>query len=287
MNLARAMQPLVYLLAPVLIYQGKGLRRRIPRLPEAADPTGIAAGGNARVWLAVLGDSTAAGVGAKCHQDALAGMLAAAVAVQAGREVSWRAVARGGTTSRTARDLVPGLVDGDWRPDVVVALIGVNDLKNLRSLRDWDQDVPALLAAIGETTGGVLVIVSGMAPVSRFPRVAAADARRDGPAGQGDGPHAAPRGRRWSRAGEPADDRQRLLCRGRVPSIQPGIPCAGRRTRRTAARAVGTLRGRPASRRRAGRAQPAAGLPGLRVLIPQAAAQRRLRSRPWSASGAG
>jgi hypothetical protein len=52
---------------------------------------------------------------------------------------------------------------------VVVVLIGVNDLKNLRSLRDWHQDVPALLAAIGETTGEVLVIVSGMAPVSRFP----------------------------------------------------------------------------------------------------------------------
>jgi lysophospholipase L1-like esterase len=64
---------------------------------------------------------------------------------------------------------VPGLVDGDWRPDVVVVLVGVNDLKNLRSLRAWDQDVLALLAAISETTGGVPLIVSGMAPVSRFP----------------------------------------------------------------------------------------------------------------------
>jgi len=36
----------------------------------------------------------------------------------------------------------------------------VNGLKNLRSLGDWDQDVPALLAAIGETAGEVLVIVS-------------------------------------------------------------------------------------------------------------------------------
>jgi lysophospholipase L1-like esterase len=169
MDLARVMQPLAYLLAPVLIYQGKGLRHRIPRLPEAADPAGIAAGGNPPVRLAVLGDSTAAGVGAKRHQDALVGMLAAAVAAQAGREVSWRAVARGGATSRTARDLVPGLVDGDWRPDVVVVLVGVNDLKNLRPLRDWDHDIAALLTAIGETTGGVPVIVSGMAPVSRFP----------------------------------------------------------------------------------------------------------------------
>jgi lysophospholipase L1-like esterase len=169
MDLARAMQPLAYLLAPVLVYQGTALRRRIPRLPEAADPAGIAVGRSPSIRLAVLGDSTAAGVGAKRHEDALAGMLAAAVAARTEREVSWRAVARSGVTSRTAQDLVPGLVDGDWRPDVVVVAVGVNDLKNLRPLRDWDHDIAALLAAIYDRAGGATVIVCGMAPVNRFP----------------------------------------------------------------------------------------------------------------------
>jgi lysophospholipase L1-like esterase len=169
MDLARALQPLMYLLAPVLIYQGRGLRQRIPRLPEATGPAGTVAGTGPPIRLAVFGDSTAAGVGAKRHQDALAGLLGAAVSGTTGREVSWRAVARSGATSRTARDLVPGLVAGAWRPDVVVVLIGVNDLKNLRRLRDWDHDVPALLAAIAETTSGAPVVVSGMAPVRLFP----------------------------------------------------------------------------------------------------------------------
>lgn len=169
MDLARAVQPLAWLLAPVLLYQGKGLRRRIPRLPEAADPAGIVPGASRQIRLAVFGDSTAAGVGTLRHRDALAGLLAAAVAQQTGREVSWRAVARSGATSRTARDLVPRLVCGEWRPDVVVVLVGVNDLKNLRPLRDWDHDVGALLAAIDEMTGEARVVVSGMAPVSRFP----------------------------------------------------------------------------------------------------------------------
>ena len=168
MDLARALQPLMYVLAPVLIYQGRGLRSRIPRLPAATDPAGTVAGTGPPIRLAVFGDSTAAGVGAKRHQDALAGQLAAAVSAATGREVSWRAVARSGATSRTARDLVPGLVAGGWRPGVVVVLIGVNDLKNLRRLRDWDRDVPALLAAIREATGAA-VVVCGMAPVSRFP----------------------------------------------------------------------------------------------------------------------
>lgn len=169
MDLARALQPLAYLLAPVLIYQGLGLRRRIPRLPEAADPAGTAAGDRPSLRLAVLGDSTAAGVGASTHEEALAGQLAAALAAQTGRAVSWRAVARSGATSETARELVPGLVAGDWRPDLVVVCVGVNDLKNLRSLRAWDRDVAALLAAIEDTTPESAVMVCGMAPVSRFP----------------------------------------------------------------------------------------------------------------------
>jgi lysophospholipase L1-like esterase len=126
-------------------------------------------GASPQIRLAVFGDSTAAGVGPEHHRDALAGQLAGALARRPGRQVSWRAVARSGATSRTARDLVPGLVAGGWRPDMVVVLVGFNDLKNLRPLRDWDPDVGALLAAIGEVTGRDRVIVSGMAPVSRFP----------------------------------------------------------------------------------------------------------------------
>jgi lysophospholipase L1-like esterase len=91
------------------------------------------------------------------------------VAAKVGRAVSWRAVARSGATSQTTVDLVPDLIDGDWEPDVVVLCVGVNDLKGLRPLRDWDRDVAALLTAIDQTTGGVPVIVCGMAPVSRFP----------------------------------------------------------------------------------------------------------------------
>jgi len=169
MSIARAMQPFAYLLAPILAVQGRRLSRRIPRLPEAGGTAGTTAGASPPVRLAVFGDSTAAGVGAKDHRHALAGLLGAAVGNATGRETSWRAVARSGATARSALGLVPDLVDGDWTPDVVVLLIGVNDLKDLRPLRAWDRDVPALVAAIRERTGGVPLIVSEMAPVSRFP----------------------------------------------------------------------------------------------------------------------
>ncbi|HLM69468.1 MAG TPA: hypothetical protein VK358_18145, partial [Longimicrobium sp.] len=48
------------LLAPVLVLQGKRVRRTTPRLPEAAGPrTGAVAGRGAPVRLLVLGESTA------------------------------------------------------------------------------------------------------------------------------------------------------------------------------------------------------------------------------------
>jgi hypothetical protein len=110
MDLARALQPAALLLAPVLLWQGLRLHRRIPRLGEAAGPAGIADGGAPSVRLAVLGDSTAAGVGTSSHQQALAGALGAAIAVRTGRAVSWRAVARSGATSQGCGRCGPGTV---------------------------------------------------------------------------------------------------------------------------------------------------------------------------------
>ncbi|HTX83068.1 MAG TPA: hypothetical protein VME44_12845 [Streptosporangiaceae bacterium] len=162
--------------------------------------------------------------------------------------MSWPAVARSGAASRTARDLVarPG------RPRLAArrgrVRSRVNDLKNLRSLRDWDQDVAALLAAIDARTSGVPVIVSGMAPGEPVPCAAPADARRDGPAmdhtlrrAAGDG-HV-PVNPQMIGSGFFAAD-------GFQPSSQ-GIPRVGGRTRRTDRLGSGALAGchTPAARR--------------------------------------
>ena len=50
--------------APVLIAQGRRLRRDTPRLPDAAHPWQGTLDGPEPLQLLVLGDSTAAGVGA-------------------------------------------------------------------------------------------------------------------------------------------------------------------------------------------------------------------------------
>ena len=81
------------------------------------------------IRLAVLGDSSAAGLGAECA-DALPGVaVARGLAEESGRPVRLSTFAVSGSTSRHLAGQVE-LAVAD-RPDVVVALIGANDVTNL------------------------------------------------------------------------------------------------------------------------------------------------------------
>jgi hypothetical protein len=62
-------------LAPILLCQGKYVRRVTPKLPEADGPRFGEAGVGKPLRLLVLGDSAAAGVGVNTQQEALAGHL--------------------------------------------------------------------------------------------------------------------------------------------------------------------------------------------------------------------
>jgi HAD superfamily phosphoserine phosphatase-like hydrolase len=146
----------------------------LPRLPEADGPDrGEVPGADPPLRLAILGDSSAAGVGAPTHGEALAGRFATELARLTGRGVWWRVLARTGATVRdVARGLVPRLTDPtqSWAPDAVVVVAGVNDLTRLRPGPAWRRDVAGLVAAIRLRLGGrPTVLLAGLPPIHRFP----------------------------------------------------------------------------------------------------------------------
>jgi lysophospholipase L1-like esterase len=160
-----------YLTAPVLLVQGRRVRATTPRLPEAGGPTAGSVPGTGRTLrVAVVGESTAAGVGARSHSEALPGFLAAEVAARTGAPVAWSVDGRTGyTADAVRRNLLAGLAARP-RPDAVVVAIGVNDLLGARTLARFERDVTALVSAIRAAAGaGVPVVVSGMPPLGRFP----------------------------------------------------------------------------------------------------------------------
>lgn len=167
--LLRVASALTLALAPVVFLQGRRVRRSVPRLPEAPEPhEGVARGEGAPLHLVILGESTAAGVGARSHARGLAGWTATGLAAQTGRPVHWRAVGRSGASARTTTaELVPRLAGG--RADVVVVALGVNDVLQLRRSAAWAADVAALVEAVRAAVGPVPVLLCGVPPVGRFP----------------------------------------------------------------------------------------------------------------------
>ena len=87
--------------APVVLAQGRAVRRSTPLLPEANGPATVHVGaGDAPVRLLVLGDSTVAGIGVATHVEGLTGGLARELAGRVDRPVAATAIGRGGATTR-------------------------------------------------------------------------------------------------------------------------------------------------------------------------------------------
>ena len=152
-------------LAPLLLAQALLIRRRMPRLPEAAGPRrGRVGEGPGRLGLLIVGDSSAAGVGVASQDDALAGCLSRALALRLGWAVHWQLCARSGITSAQA----PGLLLGADAADVAVVVTGVNDVV--------DQVRPAaalaargqLVQALAQRAGVRQVVMTPMPPMHRF-----------------------------------------------------------------------------------------------------------------------
>ncbi|WP_433477053.1 SGNH/GDSL hydrolase family protein [Spirillospora sp. CA-142024] len=160
-------------LAPVLVVQAWRTVRRTPRLdPAAGDEQGFVAGADPgkgpAFRIVVIGESTAVGVGARRHTEALPGFLAVALRERLRRGVAWSV---SGENGATARRITTGLVPpaNGSAPDLVVVTVGINDLIRRRSLHRWTTDVAELVGVLRERYAGAKVLVAGMPPVHLFP----------------------------------------------------------------------------------------------------------------------
>ncbi len=156
--------------APVLLWQGRRVRRDTPKLPEAEGPRDGVVGADRPgrpLRLLIVGDSSAAGVGASVQDEALAGRLVGRLAPRLARPLAWRLVARTGTTTREALALIDaGPAD---RFDVAVVALGVNDVTALRPVPRWLADVERVHARLHARHRVRRVLWSGLPPMHRFP----------------------------------------------------------------------------------------------------------------------
>lgn len=121
-------------LGPLLYAQARKLKQTALELPEPVGPReGVAGSGQLKLRLLVAGDSSAAGVGARTQNEALALPLARLVAQPLGGRVRWQLVAQTGLTSEgVLHQLMHGHVH---EADVAVIVCGVNDITKEQGLQ--------------------------------------------------------------------------------------------------------------------------------------------------------
>jgi lysophospholipase L1-like esterase len=155
------------LLSPVLLPQGRRVRRAIPSLPDAALPWEGVIAGDDPIGILVLGDSTAAGVGAETQDEALPGNLARALSAEWERGVAWRAIGENGAT---ARDIVRRFLDSASAEiyDIIFLSIGANDALTLRSRRGFRRDFGVILRRLRARNPKALILVSNLPAFSEF-----------------------------------------------------------------------------------------------------------------------
>lgn len=157
-------------LGPVLLPQAVWVRRTAQRLPEPSGPReGVAGRGQRKLSLLVVGDSSAAGVGAAHQSQALAMPLANALAQRLDGAVAWQLIAQTGVNTAQARALVA--LSPLPPADVVVTALGVNDVSSQVPADEFVSQTAGLWADLRQRSGARWAALSGLPPMHRLTAV--------------------------------------------------------------------------------------------------------------------
>lgn len=160
--------------APILLMQGRKVRQRTLRLPEAKGVRiGLETVPSCRqhppLRLLVLGDSSAAGVGVDQQKQALAQPIACHLARLTGRNIHWQLWAQSGLDSVSALDKL----QNEWQAqiqaaDVVLVVLGVNDVSAQRRPTVFSQHYAALLQTLAQATGAKCLLANALPPMQKM-----------------------------------------------------------------------------------------------------------------------
>lgn len=154
---------------PFLFWQGKRVRKRVGRLPDASGANvGTFAGGAETLRLLAIGESTVAGVGAKNHEEALAGQLARFLSLETGKSVRWHALGESGITAReTLQRIIPHLPDA--RMNFIVVALGGNDAFKVSSPARWRRDMTELVETLQRKYPQSVILLANTPMIRDFP----------------------------------------------------------------------------------------------------------------------
>lgn len=155
-------------LIPILYFQGKRIKRTIPKLPEAIGTEGFEGESSQQINLLTLGESTIAGVGVDQHKNGFTGALAKTLSQHSQFQVNWKVFAKSGYTAKqVALELIPEIKN--FQPDLIVIGLGANDAFNFHSPKKWRAGMNAVLTGLNNKFPNAKIICNNMPPIKEFP----------------------------------------------------------------------------------------------------------------------
>ncbi|MCL7763322.1 SGNH/GDSL hydrolase family protein [Polaribacter sp. Z014] len=156
-------------LLPFLYFQGKNIRKKVPKLPEAKEPKGIVNGNfNKTLNLLTIGESTIAGVGVDYHKNGFTGSLSNILSTNLKSNVNWRVYARSGyTVAQVCKKIIPKIEENS--ADIIVIGMGGNDAFTLNSPKNWDSAIENLINLLQNKFPGTPLFFTNMPPIKEFP----------------------------------------------------------------------------------------------------------------------
>jgi lysophospholipase L1-like esterase len=164
---------LILPLLPVMYYQGKQIRKNVPKLAEATEPFGrcvpsIKPSGNIEYKVLYIGESTVAGIGVDKHENGLAGTNAQLLADAWQSPVSWHVYARSGyTVQALTQKILPKVRENE--ADLIVVGIGGNDAFKLNNPSKWRIHVRELITSLRDRFPEAPIVFMNMPPIKSFP----------------------------------------------------------------------------------------------------------------------
>ena len=155
----------LFLLAPVLLIQGRYVRRVTPLLPEPEGERSGVAGNGPELGLLIVGDSAAAGVGVGHQCQALSGQLVSRLGEQF--SLRWRVFAQSGDTSHRLIRKLQSLPPEKYHAAVVS--IGVNDVTARTRSSVWRRNIREIVRLLKQKCGAERVYLSSIPPMHKFP----------------------------------------------------------------------------------------------------------------------
>ncbi|KXO09077.1 Lysophospholipase L1 [Moritella sp. JT01] len=150
--------------APIIIAQGRYVKKVTPKLPEAAGERSGTAGKGQKIRLLIIGDSAAAGVGVDNQSQALTGNLVSALSDK--YQVDWQLLAKSGHTTLDSLKMLSEQPQQTF--DIIVTSLGVNDVTGTLAASTWLTQQQDLITLLREQFNCQQILITQVPPMGQF-----------------------------------------------------------------------------------------------------------------------